>query len=88
MGFPRHEYWSGLPFPFAGDLPDPGTEPMSPATAGGFFTTEPPRKSKDLAHGEGNGYTPPVSLLGEFHGQRSLAGYVHGVSKGWTRLND
>ena len=29
MGFPRQEYWSGLPFPFPGDLPDPGTEPAS-----------------------------------------------------------
>ena len=47
MGFPRQEYWSGLQFPFAGDLPDPGIEPMSPATAGGFFTTEPPRKHSD-----------------------------------------
>ena len=44
MGFPRQEYWSGLPFPSPGDLPDPGVEPMSPALAGGFFTTEPPRK--------------------------------------------
>ena len=50
MEFPRQEYWSGLPFPFAGDLPDPGTEPMSPATAGGFFTTEPPRKSDRYIH--------------------------------------
>ena len=50
MGFPRQEYWSGLPFPFAGDLPDPGTEPMSPATAGGFFTTEPPSKSDRYIH--------------------------------------
>ena len=31
MGFSRKEYWSGLPFPFPGDLPDPGTEPTSPA---------------------------------------------------------
>ena len=31
MGFPRQEYWSGLPFPSPGDLPDPGIEPMSPA---------------------------------------------------------
>ena len=31
MGFPRQEYWSGLPFPSPGDLPDPGTEPESPA---------------------------------------------------------
>ena len=32
MGFPRHEYWSGLPFPPPGDLPDPGIEPESPAS--------------------------------------------------------
>ena len=31
MGFSRHEYWSGLPFPSSGDLPDPGIEPRSPA---------------------------------------------------------
>ena len=31
MGFPRQEYWSGLPFPFPGDLPYPGIEPVSPA---------------------------------------------------------
>ena len=44
MGFPRQEYWSGLPFPSLGDLPDPGNEPASPALAGGFFTTEPQGK--------------------------------------------
>ena len=44
MGFPRQEYWSGLPFPPPGDLPDPGIKPESPALAGGFFTTEPPGK--------------------------------------------
>ena len=31
MGFPRQEYWSGLPFPPPGDLPDPGVTPESPA---------------------------------------------------------
>ena len=31
MGFSRQEYWSGLPFPSPGDLPNPGTEPRSPA---------------------------------------------------------
>ena len=42
MGFPRQEYWnSWLPFPPSGDLSDPGIKPMSPALAGGFFTTEP-----------------------------------------------
>ena len=41
--FSRQEYWRGSPFPFPGDLPDPGTEPVSPspALAGRFFTTEP-----------------------------------------------
>ena len=48
MGFFRQEYWSGLPFPPPGDLPDPGIEPMSPmspALTSGFSTTELPRKS-------------------------------------------
>ena len=40
MGFSRQEYWSGLPFPPPGDLPDPGVEPTSPALIGRFFTTE------------------------------------------------
>ena len=44
MGFPRREYWSGLPFPPPGDLPDPGIEAASPALASGFFITEPPGK--------------------------------------------
>ena len=42
MGLSRQEHWSGLPFPTPGDLPDPGIEPaslISPALAGGFFTT-------------------------------------------------
>ena len=43
-GFSRQEYWSGLPFPSPGDLPDPGIEPVSPALAGRFFTTGSPGK--------------------------------------------
>ena len=42
MGFPRQEYWNGLPFPSPGDLPNPVIEPKSLALAGGFFTVEPP----------------------------------------------
>ena len=45
MGVSRQEYWSGLPHPSPGDLPDPEIEPKSltsPALAGGFFTIEPP----------------------------------------------
>ena len=47
MEFSRHEYWSGLPFPPLGELPDPGIEPVSPAPpafSGGFFTTVLPAK--------------------------------------------
>ena len=50
MGFPRQEYWSGLPFPSPGDLPYPGSQPESPVLTGGFFffTTEPPRKPNSV----------------------------------------
>ena len=41
MGFHKQEYWSGLPFLLPGSLSDPGIEPVSPALAGEFFTTEP-----------------------------------------------
>ena len=47
-GIPRQEYWSGLPCPPLGDLPNPGMEPVSlasPALAGGLFPLKPPRKS-------------------------------------------
>ena len=46
MEFPRQEYWSELPFPSPGDLPDPGIEPESPELAGGFFIAEPPRQAQ------------------------------------------
>ena len=39
MEFSRQEYWSGLPFPSPGDLPDPGIKPESPELASRFFTT-------------------------------------------------
>jgi len=44
MGFPRQEYWRGLPFPSPGDHPDLGIKPGSPALSGGFFIVEPPGK--------------------------------------------
>ena len=42
MGFSRQEYWSGVPFPSPGDLPDPGIEPRSPAFQADALTSEPP----------------------------------------------
>ena len=41
-GFSRQEYWSGLPFPSPGDLPDPGIEPRSPALQADALLSEPP----------------------------------------------
>ena len=67
MGFPRQEYWSVLLFPSPGDLPEPGMEPVSPALAGRFFTTEPP----------GTPPTPnvlPVILCKSPHSNDSLPG--------------
>ena len=46
MGFLRQEYWSGLPFPSPGDLPDPGIKPGSPAFQADALTSEPPGKPK------------------------------------------
>ena len=42
MGFPRQEYWSGVPFPSPGDLADPGSEPGSPALQADTLPSEPP----------------------------------------------
>ena len=44
MGFPRQEYWSGLPFPSPRDFPDPGIEPRSPALQADSLPSEPPGK--------------------------------------------
>ena len=54
MGFCRQEYWSGLPFPSPGDLPDPGMEPRSLALQADTLTSEPPRSLMDSV-GEGEG---------------------------------
>ena len=53
MEFFSQEYWSGLPFPPPGNLPNPGIKPWSPASpelAGKFFTTEPPEKHLLYTH--------------------------------------
>ena len=42
MGFPRQDYWNGLPFPSLGDLPDPGVEPGSPILWADALPSEPP----------------------------------------------
>ena len=65
----KKEYWSGLPFPPPGDLPDPGIEPESPASpalAGGFFTTpvdHPPWRSLHLCLPTPAAWLPHPQLL-------------------------
>ena len=50
MGFSRQEYWSGLPFPSPGDLPNPGIKPGSPALEADTLTSEPARKLQECSN--------------------------------------
>ena len=62
MGFSRQEYWSGLPFPPPGDLPEPGVKPVSLAPlalAGRFFTAASPGKPGNKVEN----YKPSILLL-------------------------
>ena len=51
MGFSRQEYWSGLPCPLPGDLPNPGIKPRSPALQADSLPAEPQGKPKDTGVG-------------------------------------
>ena len=51
MGFPRQEYWNGLPFPSPGDLPNPGIEPASPTLQADSLSAEPQGKPKNTGVG-------------------------------------
>ena len=64
----RQEYWSGLPFPTPGDLPDPGIKPVSPKLAGEFITTMPPGKPT----GESLGKCEKGSALKVSQGREAL----------------
>ena len=56
MGFSRQEYWSGVPFPSPGDLPDPGIEPRSPTLQADALTFEPPGKRTDTETNTDRGF--------------------------------
>ena len=58
MGFSRQEYWSGLPFPSPGDLPNPGIEPRSPALEADSLTSEPPGKRNKQSSLESGNFLP------------------------------
>ena len=53
MGFSRQEYWSGLPFPSPGDLPNPEIKPWFPALEADALNSEPPGKPGDSTKGLG-----------------------------------
>ena len=73
MGSSRQEYWSELPHPPPGDLPDPGTEPTSLTLAGGFFITVPPGKPTHIHRlGFAGGSDGKASACNVGDGVRSL----------------
>ena len=64
MEFSRQEYWSGLPFPSPGDLPNPGIEPRSPVLQADALPSEPPAKGV---------YMLPMSYFGMIYIHFSLS---------------
>ena len=66
--FSRQEYWSGLPFPSPGDLPDPGIEPMSPTLQADALTSAPP--GKPLNTRIQSFRKPPIETQQRFQGRK------------------
>jgi len=72
MGFSRQEYWSGLPCPPPGDLPNPGINPtslMSPALVGGFFTTSATWEAHNVQRWKEYKHIPPASFASSQYSQ-------------------
>ena len=82
MGFSREEYWSGLPCPSPGELPNSGLNLHLLCLLHWQTVSLPlaPHLRRRQWH------PTPVLLPGKSHGWRNLAGAVHGVAKSWTRL--
>ena len=89
-GISRQQYWSGLPFPSPGDLPNLGIEPASPALAGGVFTTEPPKEAltKSLRYKKMNDLFQVIQIRGAKIKQYAKPGLLnHRVSLSPTRIH-
>ena len=95
MGFPRQEYWSGLPFHSPGDLADPRIKPLSPDLQADSLPTEPPRnpctfilidsKIKVYAKAQSSKAVVP-NLFGtrdQFHGRHFFTDWDGGMASGW-----
>ena len=68
MGFSRQEYWSGLPFPSPGDLPNPGIKPRSPTLQADALTSAPP--GKPLNTKIQSLRKPPIETQQRFQGRK------------------
>ena len=81
LGFSSQDYWSGLPWPFPGDLLDPGIEPGSPTLQGDSLPSVPPGKHQKtplhwvaIPFWRRQWHPTPVLLPGKSHGWKSLVG--------------
>ena len=72
MGFSRQEFWSGLPFPSPGDLPNPGIEPGSPALEADTLTSEPPGKTNVTSLTHKKDEIPFVKMWSVIHSREDL----------------
>ena len=79
IGFSRQDYWSGLPFPSPGDLPNPGIEPMSPALQTGTLPSEPPGKLREVVKN-------PPAKAGDRGGTCSISGLGRSLRVGNSNL--
>ena len=99
VGFSRQEYWNGLPYPTPGDIPDPGTESaflMSPALAGGFFTTSTSWEATWLLYIRGKTHNIVITYMWWWFTHQAVSdscdsmegspsgSSVHGISKART----
>ena len=82
MGFPRQEYRSGLPFPTAGDLPDPGIEPALPALTGRFFTTSASWEARNWEWWAANAQWPYILCCVYLDGDIYLETVVKSLTEG------
>ena len=83
MGFSRQEYWSGLPFPSLGDLPDPGIKPGSPRLQADAVPSEPPGKPK-VQHLTSLAPLPCLPLPTFLWRQFPFSPGSHYEGRGWT----
>ena len=91
MEFSRQEYWSGLPFPSPGDLPNPGIKPGSPALQADALPSEPGKliPKEDYLDGITDSMDVSLSELREMVMDREAwRSAIHGVTKSRTRLSD